>query len=281
MTTKPRAQTPFDDEISLLDIIKFLKGNLRGILFFVIIGGILGGILGKNTGPIYKGSVLISPAKISGQFVVDPKITLTKLDMNSYYSKETFLSCNPDLYKEKNEVIDFDMSAIVKASITKDGGLIELTMNQKNKAVIKNCLEQVISDIRQSQNIIAKPLIESKKIELTLAEEKLKVSEEFRIKLNDIQIRKLKTNDSRFSTDLLYTNMLMLNASDIRELLEQLNKIKTELSSEQTKPADKVLPINIKKKSFPSLKLGILLGLFLGFGLGLFISLIRKLKFNC
>ncbi len=280
MTIKPPAQTPFDDEISLLDIIQFFKGNLRGILFFVIIGGILGGFYGKNAGPIYKGSVLISPAKIAGKFVVDPKITLTKLDMNSYYSKETFLSCNPDFYKDKDKDkdIDYDMSGIVKASITKDGGLIELTMNQKNKAVIKNCLDQMISDIRQSQNLIAEPLIESKKIELTLAEEKLKVSEEFKSKLNDKQIKELKTNDSRFSTDLLYTNMLMLNASDIKELMEQLNKIKTELSAEQTKPADKVLPINIEKKPFPSLKLGMLLGLFLGFGLGLFISLARQIK---
>ncbi len=35
MTTKPPAQTPFDDEISLLDIIQFFKGNLRGILFAI------------------------------------------------------------------------------------------------------------------------------------------------------------------------------------------------------------------------------------------------------
>jgi hypothetical protein len=275
MTIKPPAQTPFDDEISLLDIIQFFKGNLRGILFFVIIGGILGGIYGKNAGPMYKGSVLISPAKVAGQFVANPEITLTKLNMNSYYSKETFLSCNPDFYKDKDKDkdIDYDISDIVKASITKDGGLIELTMNQKNKAVIKNCLDQMINDIRQSQNRIAEPLIESKKIELSLAEEKLKISEEFRTKLNEKQIKELKTNDARFSADLLYTNMLMLNANNIEQIMNQLNKIKTELSSEQTKRAENVLPINIERKSYPSPKIGLLLGLFLGGSLGLFVSL--------
>ncbi len=278
MKTPQNIQPSFDDEISIADIVHFFKSHKKFILIFVILGGILGGLFGKNAGPMYKGSVLISPAKIAGQFVVDPKITLTKLDMNSYYSKETFLSCNPDFYKDKDKDIDYDMSGIVKASITKDGGLIELTMNQKNKTVIKNCLDQMINDIRQSQNLIAEPLIESKKMELSLAEEKLKISEEFRTKLNDKQIKELKTNDARFSTDLLYTNMLMLNASEIKQLMDQLNKIKTELSSEQTKPADKVLPINIEKKSFSSLKFGILLGLFLGFSLGLFISIVRQIK---
>jgi hypothetical protein len=282
MKTPQNIQSSFDDEISIADIIHFFKSHKKFILICVILGGILGGLFGKNAGPMYKGSVLISPAKIAGQFVVDPKITLTKLDMNSYYSKETFLSCNPDFYKDKDKDkdkdIDYDMSDIAKASITKDGGLIELRMDQKNKTVIKNCFDQMINDIRQSQILIAEPLIESKKMELSLVEEKLKISEEFRVKINDKQIKELKTNDSRFSTDLLYTNMLMLNASDIKQLMDQLNKIKTELSSEQTKPADKVIPINIEKKSFPSLKLGMLLGLFFGFSLGIFISLLRQIK---
>jgi hypothetical protein len=280
MKTPQNIQPSFDDEISITDIIHFFKSHKKIIIICVILGGILGGLFGKNAGPMYKGSVLVSPAKIAGQYVVDPKISLTKLDMNSYYSKETFLSCNPDFYKDedKDKDIDYDMSGIVKASITKDGGLIELTMNQEDKVIIKNCLDQMINDIRQSQNIIAEPLIQSKKMELSLAEEKLKISEEFKVKLNDKQINQLKTDDSRFSRDLLYTNILMLNASDIKANMDQINKIKTELSSEQTKQADKILPINIEKKPFPSLKLGILLGLFLGFGLGLLISLVRQIK---
>jgi hypothetical protein len=280
MKTPQNIQPSFDDEISIADIVHFFKSHKKFIILCVILGGILGGLFGKNAGPMYKGSILIAPAKIAGQFVVDPKITLTKLGMNSYYSKETFLSCNPDFYKDKDKDkdIDYDMSGIVKASITKDGGLIELTMNQKNKAIINDCLDQMINDIRQSQNSIAEPLIELKKMELSLIEEKLKVSEEFKNKLNDKQIKELKTNDSRFSTDLLYTNMLILNTSDIKELMHGLNKIKTELSSEQTKSAEKVLPINIEKKPFPSLKLGMLLGLFLGFSFGLFISLVRQIK---
>ena len=65
MTTKPPTQTPFDDEISLLDIIQFFKTNIRRILLFVMMGGILGGLYGKFADPIYEGSMLIAPAKVT------------------------------------------------------------------------------------------------------------------------------------------------------------------------------------------------------------------------
>jgi uncharacterized protein involved in exopolysaccharide biosynthesis len=255
----PKNQTPFDDEISLLDIIQFFKTHFKRILFFIILGGILGYLYGKLADPVYDGSVLVSPALVAGNYVIDPKITLTKLNMSSYYSKETFLACNPTFYKDKDKDkdIDYDMSDIVKASITKDGNLIELKMQSSNKETIHACLESIVSNINANQKTIADPLIESKKTELNLVETKLKLAEEFREQLNDKQIKNLKTNEQRFSTDVFYANIVLNTASEIKTLLDQINKVRTELSSEQTKDAGKVLPINIERNSFPSEKLGL------------------------
>ena len=198
--------------------------------------------------------------------------------MNSYYPKETFLACNPTFYKDKE--IDYDMSDIVKTSITKDGNLIEVKMSHSNKETIKACLENIAININASQQIIAGPLVESKKNELNLVETKLKIAEEFKQQLNGNQIKSLKTNEQRFSTDVLYANIILNNASEVKTLLDQINKLKTELSSEQTKDAGKVLPVSIERKSFPSTKLGLLLGLFLGGMLGFFISLFRNIKIH-
>ena len=78
----------------------------------------------------------------------------------------------------------------------------------------------------------------------------------------------MKTTEQRFATDVLYANIVLNNASEIKTLLDQSNKLRTELSSEQTKDAGRVLPINIERKSFPYLELGLILGLFLGLFLG-------------
>jgi hypothetical protein len=276
----PKNQTLFDDEISLLDIIQFFKTHFKRILFFIILGGLIGFLYGKLASPVYEGSVLVTPALVAGEYVTDPKIILTKLNMNSYYSKETFQACNPMFYKDKDKDkdIDYDMSDIVKASITKDGNLIELTMSHSNKGIIHACLENMTANINTSQKIIADPLIESKQNELSLIEEKLKLAEQFLEQLNDEKIINLKKTEQRFATDVLYFKILLNNTSEINALLNKINQLKTELSSEQTKSAGKILPINIERKSFPSPKLGLLLGLFLGGVLGFFVSLFRNMK---
>ena len=275
----PKNQTPFDDEISLLDIIQFFKDYFKRILFFIILGGILGGLYGKLADPVYDGSVLISPAKVAGNLVIEPNIILTTLDMNSYYSKETFLACNPMFYKEKEKEKekDYDLTDIVKISITKDGNLIKIIMSDSNKETIHACLESITADINASQNKIGHLLIESKKTELNLAETKLKLAEEFRTQLNDKQMKNLKTNAQRFSTDVLYANIVLNTSLEIKTLLDQINKVKTELFSELTKEAGMVLPINIERKSIPSPRSGLLLGLFLGAITGLFTSLWKKI----
>jgi len=270
MKTPQNIQPSFNDEISIADIIHFLKSHKKMILIFVIIGALLGGLYANFTEPIYKGSVLISSAKVSGVYVVNPKITLTKVNINSFYSKETLLNCNPDFYKEKEKDINYDISRLIKASLTTDGELIQLKMQNKNKTVIKDCLNSMVHDISLSQNKIADSLIQSKNNELKFEEEKLKDAEELRNKLNNRQIKDLKTTNERIPVDLLYTDIIFS--------VFTINKIKTELASEQTKTATNVLPISIEKKSFPSPKLGALMGLFLGLCLGILIALIKQMK---
>jgi hypothetical protein len=275
MTAPKKNQSSFDDEISVADIVHFFKSHKKFISICIILGLLFGGLFGQISGPVYTGSAIISPARVAGAFVANPKITIAKLYMNNYHSKENVLNCNPDFYKDKDKdkEIDYDMSDIVKSSVTKDGDLIELRMQDKNKTIINNCLMSLIEDVRRSQNAIANRLIESKTNDLRLTEEKLIVLEEFKNKLNERQIKQLNTNDARFSQDLIYATMILSNNSNINELMSEVNKLKTELSLEQTQLAYKVLPIDIKKKSFPSLKLGALLGLFLGLCLGIAIAL--------
>jgi hypothetical protein len=284
MATHNSPQPLFDDEISIADIIKFFRQNLKRLIIFSLLGGLLGSLYGKFAGPMYEGSMLIASAKVAGSYVIDPKITITKLNMNSYYSKETFLACNPSFYKDKDKDkdkdIDYDMSDIVKASLSKDGSLISFSMQSKVKDIIVDCLSTTENDVKLSQSAITLPLIEMKKNELQLAQNRLQLSEELRQKLNDKQLKDLKTNEIRFSTDLLYENIVLNNSLEIKGLLDQINRMTTDLSSEQTKEASKVLPINIERKSFPSLKLGLLLGLFLGGILGFFVSLFRNMKID-
>jgi hypothetical protein len=257
----PKNQTPLDDEISFFDIIQFFNNNFKRILFFIIMGGILGYLYGKLASPVYDGSVLISPAKLGGIVIADPKITLTKLNMNSYYSRETLLACNPTSHNNSNYFI----TNIVKFSISKDGNFIELKMSSPSKEKIHGCLESFISDIGKREKNLLESLVQNKKNELSLHEAKLKLAEQFQDTLKEIQLKNFKTTNQRFETDLLVLYTIENNAFEINELLEKINAVKKELSSELTKNTEKVLPLHIEQKSFPYEKLGLLIGIFLGF----------------
>lgn len=101
MNTPKKIQPSFDDEISISDIIHFFKMHTKLIANFVVLGIILGGLYGKLAGSVYESLMQIATAKVAGNFVIDPKVALTKLEMNSYHPKETFLVCNPKFYKDK------------------------------------------------------------------------------------------------------------------------------------------------------------------------------------
>jgi hypothetical protein len=238
----------------LLDIIQFFKDHFKRILFFIILGGLIGFLYGKLADPVYDGSVLVSPALIAGNFVVDPKITLTKLGMNSYYSKESFLACNPIYYKDKD--IDFEMGDILKVSITNEGKFIQLKISHSNKDIIHACLESVVADISASQKIITEPLVNSKKLKLSVAEEKFKFLQQFYDELNIKQIKNLNTTDQRFAINILYANIIFNTSFEMRALQDQINTMKTEISPEQTNDASKVLPVSISQKNFPFWFLG-------------------------
>ena len=94
--------------------------------------------------------------------------------------------------------------------------------------------------IMQRSRLTSDPLIQAKNIDLKILVEKLKEAEAFKVKLNDIQIKELRTNSELFSVDLIYTNMILFNSKDISEIITGINKIKIDLSSDII-PMDKVL----------------------------------------
>ena len=180
----------FDDYISIAYMINLFKSHKKIIFIPVIIGAIMGGPLTNFIEPVYKGSAFFSFAKVSGVLVMDPQVFASKTYVNNFFSKKTYENCNPSFYKDKD--FNYDISTIVKTLSLKDSDLIELNMQNKNKTVIKDCLNSMIDDLRTSQNTIADPIIQLKINNLRLAEEKLKNNEEFLIKLIDKQIRGLK-----------------------------------------------------------------------------------------
>ena len=266
---------PYDDKMSLLDIIKFFKANFKKIFLFTILGGFLGFLYQKSVTVEYIGQVLISPGIVAGKYIDNSSIIVTKLNSNSFYSKETFLICNPSF--NKNTDIDYKMSNIVKPFLKGDGVLIELKMNGSNKETIHSCFENITNDINASQKKIADSLIKSKKDELISIVEQLNFLNNLK-KLNDKVIKNLKKNESTELIEPFYEIIFNKYLSlEINRALMKLKDIENDLSSEHTKEAEKILPIDIQPNIFTSLKFFMVLGLIIGAGTGIVMSFYKKI----
>ena len=273
MKAKQRIQPAFNDEMSFTDIIQFLILNTRVITTFVILGALLGGLYGQFSKPIYNGSILLAPAKISGALIENPQKTMSIFKAKySHLSKETNLSCPLDVFKN----INFNNPDNSNFSILKEINLIKISMQSTDETTINNCLNQTADEISLSQNKIAQPLIDFKKNQITATENKLKILTELGNQIDIQKIKEINTNKATFKDDLLYANIIQNNISEIRLLNEWSLKNKQDIVLDDL--AHKVSGVNIERKPFPSFKYGAFFGLLLGFGLGLLIALMRQIK---
>jgi hypothetical protein len=276
MLLRPQKNSvPFNDEFTLLDIIEFFKANFKIILLFMFLGCFLGFLSKKLISTEYNGSVLISPGIVAGKYIDDSRSIVTKLNSNSFYSKQTFLACNPSFKKDTD--IDYEISNIVKPILRNDGVLIELKMNSSNKEMIHSCLENIINDINASQKKIADPLIKSKKDKINLIVTQLNVLKNLKV-FSEKEIKNLIANEETKLKEKL--NILILSnkflALEILDISKQLSSEENDLSSEHTKEAEKIIPIDIQPNIFTSLKFLMVLGLIIGAGLGIVMSFFKK-----
>lgn len=264
---KQRRSNPssFDDEISLLNLIQFFKTNFKIIVFFIVIGGTLAGLYGKFESPIYKGEMILYPPKISGKFLVEPEIIFSKIKLNSYFSKEVLLACNP-AYKDGDYI--YKLSDTVKISTTKNNLYFMVSMSNESVERITDCLGAIHNHFVLKQILPSKPNTDILEAQIEIARNKLQITENMKQKLVSNSL------DSPKSEHL--HNILILDALNNND---QILKIKAELSASQTNIFQgQDLLINIQEEKLLSPQLRIFLGLFLGGILGLFIILLRDIS---
>jgi hypothetical protein len=272
MTINNKSQSTFEDDISLSEAIQLVKTNSRILLSFILLGIIVGGIFGKFSTPEYTGSMVLAPAKINGKLIEEPSLIITKLNNNIYYTKETFLACNPS--HNKDDVINFKMSNIIKASMLKDAPLIKLSITSKNKEFNINCLNAIESDLILADREFIDSHKKNLKELLVIIQQQIKENRSFKQELKISEASKLKMNNTDSS---IHYTVLGNNFIDFGNLTSEFLNLQFQLSPRQTQYASRIFPINLERKNFPSTKLGILSGLFLGAFLGLFVIFFRRI----
>lgn len=255
-----------NDEISIWDIVNFLKEGWRWLA-----GGVLAGAVGAV------GFIVLSPAQYEATAIIQPATvgmpattttttttkgaevepvvqTLERLKLPTFYSEALIEAC-----RAPSAV---SLASSVKASQVKGNSLIQVSFRADTVAAATACVNAVVERLATSQATLAAPMIKTLEEQVAIIRQQLNEAEAFQAQLEKRTVA--SPND---------VSLLMLNALSKREEVARLQKLltdqKVQLSAPLTQPLQLLEPVYapdraVFPKKLPTLAGGLLGGLVFG-----------------
>ena len=263
MTTQPKQQE--NDEISLIDILLFLKVSSRNVLLSTVVCLMVGVAYLLAAPKIYEVSATIKMALVAGEVVESPEILLEKIKLPLFFSDATMRICGSDgELSSQGKFADK-----LKPTLNKSAPLISLSARANSTHEARACLEAAIGEIQKSQNELAKFTIEQKKRKLTTITEQLIIEEN---KTKNF-LASMALNNNLLGSSNFYLHGFLTNRNEVNDLRRQISLLEEDLIPPRTQTCSLVNPMyapEVTVEKSPSFILGLFLAL--GVVLGLLIT---------
>jgi LPS O-antigen subunit length determinant protein (WzzB/FepE family) len=257
-------------EISLLDILRFLKGAYKTICFFGALGLVAAIIYLVVTPKQYEASVQITMAQIGatnnninplGVNIEEPALLILRLSSLTSFTPEVIAACG--LQDQANASVSLSKS--IKLTPAKGvASVVELKTFGGTPQAARACALGVFDLIKTTQAQIVAPYIEEAKVKLADDEERLQNAK-------DLVARSDKSG-SAMSASYFATR------DEIRYLLDEITALKNVVTSNQKRVTRMVAPIYASDAPIaPKKRMVLAAGLFGGLFLGLLLALARQM----
>lgn len=265
-----------EGEISLIDILRFLKGAHKTILLFGVVGLAIAIVYLAITPKQYEAIAKITMAQIGtasnnnfnplGVNIEEPSLLVARMAQPTSFTPHVISSCGMEGQTNSGMLL----AKSIKLSPTKGvANIVELRTFGKSPEAALSCAQAIFDLIQATQAKIVAPYIEEAQI-------KLKDDEERLAKAKDL-IAKADKSGSPMGAAYLSTR------DEIRFLLDEITALKNVVTSSQNRATRLIAPIFASKNPATPQKLialvsGIFGGLFLGLLLALGLRVWTKLK---
>jgi hypothetical protein len=263
MTTQPQQ---IDDEISLIEIMLFLKASGRNVLISTIVCVLVGFAYYSSVPKMYEATATIQVAFVAGEAVEAPAVLIEKIKLPLFFSPTALQACGSDVdFNLQNQFADK-----IKPAANKFAPLISLSAQARRSQEARACLDAVISEIKKYQSDLANPVIEQKKARLNQLRVQLKLAEDLAKSFTTNKGNSNVTDASFFALNIAAISANFTAISETSDLIRKINTLENELIPPQTQPLILAAPIytpefsNNKRPFFTlgiSLTLGVILGL--------------------
>ena len=275
MNLESQMNSMSQDEISLLDILRFLKSAYKTILIFGVLGVVIATAYLAITPKQYEASVQIAMAQTSsannnisplGINIEEPALLIARLSSPTSYTPKAIAACG--LQDQINAALA--LSKAIKVTIPKGvANLVDLKTFGESPQVAQDCAQGVFDLIKTTQAQIMAPYIEEAKVKLADDQERLQKAKEV--------VARSDKSGAAIGASYLSTR------DEIRYLLDEITALKNIVTSNQNRATRMVAPIfasdaPIAPKKRMVLAAGVLGGLFLGVLIALARQIVLKLK---
>lgn len=267
-----------DDELSLFDLIAFVRQNIVVILGGALIGGLLGIALAFVLPAQWEASALVRIGQLGNVgdvgSPIEPPLQLVDRIKNKSFQNDvlTRLGLKNGDYDAKAKLFRDTLKVKLEKS-----ELINLTFRGTSSNEVKQQMKAVINELKSIHAKMSAPSISRWQQELASTELELKRASEESERLAKSLNATNSSNEHVFSQAALVGNLLIAREGELRSLRERKRMLEEQLSPERTFATSELGRVEVSETPvFPKKPLFGLAGLFLGLLLGVLWCVLRS-----
>jgi len=268
----PKTSNDMEDDISLLDIIRFFIDNQRLIAMSTVACGVFGLAYGFLAPAQFEATMNVQMAMVNNTPIEAPNLVVEKMKLPLYFSPNTWAVCDTEQEMTPSRTLAKKLNPI----LNKNAPFIGLNYRADSPDEAKACLQAVLEDIRSKQKLLAEPVIKQKQTYLATLKDKLAAAEEVTKYLSS-QNQSLQFKDEKFSAHALLLATRLNKDNEIKDLRNQIVDLEISLKPPQTQETYLAAPLYASaQRVAPNRSLILVLTLMAGFLLGIAGALTRK-----
>lgn len=261
-----------DDEISLWDIVNFLKEGWRWLAGGVVLGLALSVAYLLVAPKQYEATALFQGAKAVGAELESTPQLIERLKFPTFYEAEQLKAC--DIQGNEPGVV---LAKKINPTVLKATNILQVSYRARESGLAVRCLDAVMDRVMNAQNRQSKLLLENANRQLELTKDQLADAERLQAMLEKRSMGSLDAADTKFSQTVLLMSTSLSKRDQIASLRKSVLDQLANLAPPATRPAELIEPIYAPEVAVFPKRLPVLAGgLFGGLVLGGLVFFVRR-----
>lgn len=253
-----------DDELSIWDVVNFLKEGWRWLAGGLLLGLACALAYLLVTPKKYEAQALFQGAKVLGSDLEATQQLIERLKFPTFYTADQLKAC--DIPADNPATV---LAKRINPVLLKGTNILQVTYQARSSEMAVQCLDAVMDRVIDSQNKQSSAALESAKRQLQETKSQLAEVERIQSVLDKRSMGSLDAADAKFSQTVLLMSASLSKKDQIATLRKSILEQMASIEPPATRPAQLIEPIYapsaaVSPKKLPALVGGLVGGLVLG-----------------